>query len=426
MKRRVFIQTLGCGASLTFGPGLLKAGPDDTNLNLRELLSNAPNVGYFPNVSGPRIQAWGEDDVAVLATGTEGATLFLGPKPVPLGTLQRGRLAIDDQGVAHVVGTRGLELIHIRVGKDLRPATETLAALPALHPATGLDVAWTRAGLIVVGPGPEVRTLACYTVGAGSVKPRVLTRHAWSHPVLFCDRQRDRLHLVMSPWNDNGSIYDVVYYLRSDDDGRSWGKADGNPLELPLQPTPPEYGREHGSPEQLSITGQPAGGHSNTLGHCVAVDSAGNPHVLYSFNRPYHLFQGREPLMRCVHVGFDGKEWSRGEWDPSTGKWRAGELSADFSRDVAGGALRIVDGKRFEALVLFRDRKRLWLDLGITMSEDAGRTWQPIRPLTRDAEKKAANYVAPVWVRRGLATEVVCTAQNKSAQAPIYRGRLEA
>lgn len=412
---------MGAGTAWTLAPNLIRGAEAHPTDAVQVLFPSGRSLGYFPNVTGPRLVADDEDAPAVLIHSVSDTVLHRSGRKLSLGSLARARMVTDSDGVIHVAGLRDDGLWLVRVTKSGKPTATQLATFPEPHPAAGLDVAWTAEGLRIIGPGPTPRTMAVYT-DKPEAKPLVLTIHAPVHPLLRYDAGRHRLHAVFCPWNDYSAIYDTVYYLRSDDHGASWLKSDGSKHELPLQPTAREHGFERPRPEPISITGQPAGGHSNTLAHCLDLDADGHPHLLYTFNRPYHL--AREPFMRCVHICWDGAKWSLDNWDGS--KWKSGELSADFSMDVAGGCLDIVDRKTIRALLMFKDRKSLWLDLGIASSNDGGKTWSAIKPITTDSGPKAAHYVAPSWVRRGTDYDFVCAGFNKGPEAPVYRGTIPA
>ncbi len=377
-------------------------------------------LSYFPNVSGPRLLLDGDQAAAVLIHSNDDTFLQRGARRLSLGFLARARMVADPDGVIHIAGLRKDGLWLVRVKKSGQHEPVKLATIPEPHAAAGLDLVWTAEGVRIAAPGPVPRTVAVYSERPDT-KPLVLTKHAWMHPLLRYDAARRRLHLVVCPWLDASAIYSTVYYLRSDDHGATWGPAKGSLYELPLQPNSREHGLDRPPPEVVSIIGQPVGGHSNTLAHSLELDPDGQPHFLYSFNRPYHL--AREPFMRCVHIWWDGAKWSLDNWDGA--KWKSGELSSDFKVDIAGGCLDLIDRNTIRALLLFKDRTVPWLELGIASSHDGGRTWSPVKPLTTDAATKAAHYVAPSWVKRGTGYEFVCAGFNLSPHAPVYRGTID-
>lgn len=420
MKRRTFLGSLGTAATSTLVPGLLHGAERRPVGDLKILLRSGRPLGWFPNVTAPRLLAMGDGPLAVLLHSAKDAVLQRGQRRQSLGVLARARLAADPDGTMHIAGFRDGALWHVRVPPSGQPVSRRLAIVSEPHAAAGLDLVWTPDGVRIVAPGPTPQTFVVYSDAPEAI-PLVLTVHAWAHPILRYDPVRRRLHLLLSPWIDASAIYSTVYYLRSDDHGATWRRADGTAYELPLQPNSREHGLERPCPEVVSITGQPNGGHSNTLAHGLELDPEGHPHFLYSFNRPYHL--AREPFMRCAHVCWDGAKWSLDRWDGS--RWKFGELSADFAVDIAGGCLDVVDKDTLRALVMFKDRKEPWLELGITSSRDRGRTWSPVNPLTADARRRAAHYVTPQWVRMGTRYEFVCAGFHSASESPVYQGSLE-
>ena len=420
MKRRTFVQAVGAGALWTLAPGTTIAAAREATPPIRLALTAGHSLGWFPNVTAPRILATSDGTAAILIQAKNDTILQIRRRKQSLGLLARARMTTAPDGTLHVAGLRDGGLWLIRVAPSGKVSSVRLASLPEPHAAAGLDLVWTPDGMRIVAPGPRPQTVAFYSDAPGGA-PRVLTIHAWAHPILRYDTARRRLHLLLCPWIDASAIYSTVYYLRSDDHGESWRQADGTTYDLPLQPNSREHGLERPRPEVVTITGQPNGGHSNTLAHGLELDPDGHPHFLYSFNRPYHL--AREPFMRCAHVCWDGTKWSLDRWDGS--KWKFGELSADFAVDIAGGCLDIVDRDTLHALVMFKDRKASWLDLGTTSSRDGGRTWSAVRALTADANARAAHYVAPQWARVGDAREFICSGFNRDPRAPLYRGRID-
>ena len=420
MKRRAFITSVGAGVLLTGAPPVLRGAETRPPAKLDLLHRSGRPLGWFPNVTAPRILAATEGATAILAHASNDTILQIGRRRQSLGHLARARMTSTPDGTLYVAGLRDHSLWLLRVTPSGKVASARLGSLPEPHGAAGLDLVWTPDGVRVIASGPRPQTVALYSEVPGT-PPRVLTVEAWAQPILRYDPARQRLHLLLCPWIDASAIYSTVYYLRSDDHGETWCQADAKPYDLPLQPNSREHGLERPTPEVVTIIGQPNGGHSNTLAHCLELDPDGHPHFLYSFNRPYHL--AREPFMRCAHVCWDGAKWSLDRWDGS--KWKFGELSADFAVDIAGGCLDIVTRDTLHALVMFKDRKASWLDLGITSSRDGGRTWSPVRAVTTNANARATHYVTPQWARVVGAREFICSGFNREPRAPLYRGRID-
>jgi hypothetical protein len=238
------------------------------------------------------------------------------------------------------------------------------------------------------------------------------------HPRLAYDTTRKRLHLILCPWNEFSSIYDVMYYMRSDDHGRTWSKTDGSPIELPLRPWPVEHGGGGNESETISVRGQPAGGESNTLVHSVGVDELGQLHLLYSFCRPYFIAVGPslgdpvEPRMRMKHVLL------------ASDRWISHELAPSFAVDIAGGSMMIKSPTELHAVVTYKAKEADWLDLGYISSKDGGQRWGPIRAVTGDAAQRQAHYVAPDLAASGNDFRYVCASLSTKLHSRYYHGQL--
>ncbi len=419
-RRRFVRASLAASVGGVLAPAILRGSEAPQPAKLALLHRSGRPLGWFPNVTAPRILAATEGATAILVHASNDTILQIGRRKQSLGLLTRARMTIAPDGTMYIAGQRDRSLWLIRVTPSGKVASTRLATLAEPHGAAGLDLVWTPDGVRIIASGSRPQTVALYS-DVPSTPPRVLTVNAWAQPILRYDPARRRLHLLLCPWIDASAIYSTAYYLRSDDHGETWLQADAKPYDLPLQPNSREHGLERPPPEVVTIIGQPNGGHSNTLAHCLELDPDGHPHFLYSFNRPYHL--AREPFMRCVHVCWDGAKWSLDRWDGS--KWKFGELSADFAVDIAGGCLDIVNRDTLHALVMFKDRKASWLDLGITSSRDGGRTWSPVQEVTTDASARAAHYITPQWTRVGSAREFICSGLNREPRAPLYRGRID-
>jgi len=388
-------------------------------MNTNEFYANSPTVliekgrpcGLFPHISGPQVITQG-GSVVILAGSGDDTFLLIGEEKVELDMLARAHMKTDETGQIHIVGTRGRELCYLRIDANRKPESINLDTLADVCPAVGLDIAWTPESPLIVAPGPEPRTLALYSP-ANNTPPRVLARRMRAHPLLSYDANRKRLHLVFCGWNDYSNFYDVVYYMRSDDSGRTWTKADGTPIPVPF-----ECGGSEPEPDVLSGRGQNTGAESNTLPHCLELDADGRPHVLYSFCRPYFIAMGPattdpvEPRMRTKHICWDGNGWV------------ASELSPDFEVDIAGGVLAIENSRRLHALVMFKQLDADWLDLGYMYTEDGGQTWQPILAVTEDAAQRYAHYVAPSIVKLEAKLHYVYTVCAESQESPVYAGAI--
>ncbi len=371
----------------------------------RVLVAASPADEWFPHVSGPRIEAV-NDECWKLARTRDKAVLFAGGRRLALGPLERSRICADPEGGAHVAGTRGRELWHFRITARLQLTARRIATLSSLHPATGLDITWTPAGVLIAAAGPEPASLALYPA---SGDPLLLARRRWAHPLLRYDARRSRLHVVWSGWNDASSIYDVIYHLQTGDGGKSWQRADGSVIDAPF-----EHRQPGAEPDVLTRRQQSGGGESNTLAHALQCDENGNPHVLYSFCMPYAIGMGpaRARRMQTKHVRWTGAAWA------------ATEISAGPETDVAGGALAI-NGASLHALLMYKSIDADWLDLGLTSSGDGGATWSPPDPITGDASGKKAHYVAPAVSQVGRRLEYVFTAQSARRETPVYVGEMD-
>jgi hypothetical protein len=347
-----------------------------------------------------------KDECWKLARTRDKAAVFAGGRRIALGVLERGRICTDPEGGAHVAGTRGRELWHFRISARLQVTARRIAAVSSVHPATGLDIAWTPAGVRIAAPGPEPATLALYPA---SGDPLLIARRRWAHPLLRYDARRSRLHVVWSGWNDSSTFYDVLCHLQTSDGGKTWQRADGSEFGAPY-----EYRQPGAEPGVLSRRQQSGGGESNTLAHSLQCDEQGAPHVLYSFCMPYAIGMGpaRAPWMRTKHLRWTGTAWA------------AMELGQGAETDVAGGALT-VSGASLHALVMYKHIDEGWLDLGITGSGDGGATWSPLDPITRDAAGRKAHYAALAACQVGRRLEYVCTSQSARKETPVYVGEVD-
>ncbi|MBM3241494.1 hypothetical protein FJZ31_34870 [Candidatus Poribacteria bacterium] len=366
--------------------------------------------GYFPHISAPQIITR-DNDILILFNSDGNTILYSSDKQLKLGLVEGARLAVDSDGNIYIAGGKKDELYCLRVDSNLASYSAIWAAkLTKRHPAVGLDIEWTEEGVVIAAPEVERRALVLYYPEKNH--KRLIVERVLAHPLLSYDRSTKRLHLVFCDWNDYSAFYDVIYYTQSNDYGATWTKAAGASLPLPF-----ECGKDGVAPDILSGRWQNVGAEANTFPHCLTLDSRGNPHILYSFCRPYFIAVGPatagviEPFMRTKHVCWNGDEWIMSE------------LSADFSRDVAGGSLIVDDSPKFYALVMFKNPNAQWLDLGYTSSQDNGKTWKPITAITPDANSRETHYVAPSAVSLNSLVHYVYTDIGKSPGARIYYHR---
>jgi hypothetical protein len=412
LRRREFIETLGLATAATILPRTEAAEPA-----LQVVRSSARSASLFPHISRPQLVNI-NGSAGILCHSDSNTFWSYGKKQTSLGPLMGARAVSGPDGEVHCVGWRGTDLVHARLAQFRPPKMERFATKAKLHPAVGLDAVSLDGQVLAVAPGVGGRSLALYT--SDGSPPRPITHSRWAHPLLAFDASRRILHLVFSPWADLSSLYSTIVYLRSADLGKTWTKSDGSPLATPFKPAPPEHGGIDVRPEILSVQGQPAGGFAHTLAHCLALDPAGNPHVLYSFCRPYFVAGGeaaekskREPRMRTMLVRWTGTDWM------------SSELSADFAVDVAGGSLAWDSDGKLHALVMFKDKEAHWLDLGHTSSRDGGKTWMTIESVTSDAAVREQHYLAPSMISTADGFDFVCTSINERKRSSVFRGSLK-
>jgi len=366
--------------------------------------------GYFPHISAPQIITR-DNDILILFDSESNTILYNSDKQLSLELLECARMAVEPDGNVYIAGIRKDELYCLRVDSNLEKYSTIFAAkLTKRHPAVGLNIECTEEGVVIAAPEVEHRELVLYY--PEKKQKSIIAERILAHPLLSYDKSNKCLHLVFCDWNDYSAFYDVIYYMRSNDHGATWTKADGSSLPLPF-----ECGKGGVEPDILSGRWQNVGAESNTFPHCLKLDSKGNPHILYSFCRPYFIAVGPatagaiEPQMRTKHICWNDDEWIMSE------------LSADFSLDVAGGALIVDDSPKFYAFVMFKNPNAQWLELGYTHSQDNGKTWKPITAITHDANSREAHYVAPSAVSINSLFHSVYTDIGKSPRARIYYHR---
>lgn len=414
MKRRTFIRSVGAAFVGTTLPALAHTERESA----RVLLRSARPAGYFPHISGPQILPDSKVPIALMHGRTR-TLLNAGTKQIAFESLDCARMIRDAHENIQIVGWRRNTLVHLQLKSSGDLTTARLAERAQRYPAIGLSAVFARGELLIAAPGEDKRSLALYSSRVGM--QRVVTHSRWVHPLLAFDSNRGRLHLVFCPWAELSSLYSTVQYLRSDDFGGNWTRSNGLAVATPFKPAPAEHGNGGVQPEIISVHGQPTGGFAHTLAHQLSLDREGNPHLLYSFCRPYHIAGGpaqrekrkMEPRLRTMFVRWNGTEW------------KSSELAADWSVDVAGGAFDWDERGRIHALVMFKDKDAHWLDLGHTMSEDQGATWQGIRPITTDAAPNRMHYLAPSLCKNGRDFEFLCTSYSEQMRSNIYEGRLE-
>ena len=305
-----------------------------------------------------------------------------------------------------MAGMRGRELVHLACSGRDRTVSTTIGNSTEVHRAAGLDIAWTREGLRVVGPGTDPRTLSIYGMGA---QPLLIARRSPAYSLLAYDEQRHIFHLVFCGWSEDSSMYDVVYYMRSADAGRTWTRADGSPFILPF-----EYRWRGPEPDVLSRRQQNAGGEADTLAQSLVLDAEGYPHVIYSFCMPYAIGVGpaeppnRQPLVRTKHVRWTGSEW------------KASEEFAGAGMEIAGGSL-VMTGKTSVAVVSYRSFGQRWLDLGYAQIVNDGST--SIQRLSEAGTSHRGNLFAPVATATGAHIHYVCAVAGRDVQAPLEAGQ---
>ena len=303
----------------------------------------------------------------------------------------------------HCAGTRGIDLYHYEWLDTKRPIGTQVARGLNLHPAAGLDVLWTRSGLRIVGPGPGGPALWMY----GGGEPTLIARRSWAYPLLAYDSQRGFLHLAFSGWCEESGMYDVVYYLRSTDAGRSWMRADGSPFPLPF-----EYRWRGLEPDVLSRRQQSSGGEADTLVHSIVVDSAGRPHILYSFAMPYAIGVGPAD-------GPDRQPWSRTKYVRWTGtEWQSTEIVSETRAEVAGGSL-VVFKHALAAVIVYTSSAETGLDLGYIIINDGVLPSNPVAIARTNGE---STFFAPAAAATSNRIHYVCPSVVLKQESRLHAG----
>jgi hypothetical protein len=254
---------------------------------------------------------------------------------------------------------------------------------------------WNGVDLYVKRPGQTWET-QCKLVQ----RHEVLTGYAAFHAGLAFGKD-GILHCVVDFYESKGvydqlGLHQAVCYLRSRDQGVTWEKADGSPIELPARPeqldilarTTEETRHEPKPPPEVLAQG------------CIITDRAGVPHVLYIS----HL----EEPGQLIHAwpGLNGV-WHRQPIEAAKKAFpdhRATGCRGALSIDAGGTFYALlelqplgdgwVDGKPTRAMNWNTDAKRLvWL-----ISRDRGQTWSIRSALPAGTAFNEANVERPTGV----------------------------
>ncbi|MBM3213105.1 hypothetical protein FJZ33_12845 [Candidatus Poribacteria bacterium] len=245
------------------------------NISITRIGENGDNNAFFPSAGGGKICTGKDGKTFVVYATTSGTTATMsydGHKWIngQILPLSRPYMAVDSDGFVHIagLGEEGVWHFQSQEPNTIDKFSDGEKIYPLNYSALAISEDDTLyyfgsrlpAGAFLKKPKGEEWSQPC-TVVNGGIYPGVAC-HGSSIHVIYCG------------WNHIPALYEGVYYMRSEDGGKTWQKSDGTPLKLPIQ-------HRSGQEELLSLTQNTGGGESNTHDLCIMVDNEGKPHVLY-------------------------------------------------------------------------------------------------------------------------------------------------
>jgi len=256
------------------------------NMSITQIGENGDNNAFFPSAGGGKICTGKNGKTFVVYATTSGTTVTMSydghkwsnGQALPLS---RPYMAVDSDGFVHIagLGEEGVWYFQSQEPNSIDKFSDGEKIYPPNYSALAISEEDTLyyfgsrlpAGAFLKKPKGGKWSQPCTVVNGGI------------YPGIAC--HGSSIHVIYCGWNHIPALYEGVYYMKSEDGGKTWQKSDGTPLKLPVQ---------HGSGQEelLSLTQNTGGGESNTHNLCIMVDNEGKTHVLYWYSRPYFIAFG--------------------------------------------------------------------------------------------------------------------------------------